>query len=49
MNNDDVQLKSGAVSFTNCIMMAIGGMVGSAIFTLSGVTYSLAGRTKSKI
>lgn len=26
-----------------CIMMAIGGMVGSSIFTLSGVTYSMAG------
>lgn len=26
-----------------CIMMAIGGMVGSSIFTLSGVTYTLAG------
>ena len=26
-----------------CIMMAIGGMVGSSIFTLSGVTYGMAG------
>lgn len=26
-----------------CIMMAVGGMVGSSIFTLSGVTYSMAG------
>lgn len=37
------QLKSGALSLSNCIMIAIGGMVGSSIFTLSGVTYSLAG------
>jgi len=26
-----------------CILMAIGGMVGSSIFTLSGVTYGMAG------
>lgn len=26
-----------------CILMAIGGMVGSSIFTLSGVTFSMAG------
>jgi APA family basic amino acid/polyamine antiporter len=27
-----------------CILMAIGGMVGSSIFTLSGVTYGMAGQ-----
>ncbi|MGI6486000.1 MAG: amino acid permease [Thermoanaerobacterales bacterium] len=38
-----VGLKTGALKLNDCIMMAIGGMVGSAIYSLSGVTYSLAG------
>lgn len=43
MNNKDTQLKVGVLSLADCMMIAIGGMVGSAIFTLSGVTYNLAG------
>lgn len=35
--------KQGGLSPKACILMAIGGMVGSAIFTLSGVTYGMAG------
>ena len=35
--------KKGGLSPKTCIMMGIGGMVGSAIFTLSGVTYGMAG------
>lgn len=31
------------LSFFTCIMIAIGGMVGSSIFSLSGVTYAMAG------
>lgn len=38
-----VGLRTGALSLNDCIMMAIGGMVGSAIYSLSGFTYSLAG------
>lgn len=41
--NNGVQLKTGALGMSDCIMIAIGGMVGSAIFTLSGLTYLLAG------
>lgn len=39
----EVQLKQGALGFWDCFMIAVGGMVGMAIFTLSGVTFSLAG------
>lgn len=39
MNN----LKNMGLAPRVCIMMAIGGMVGSSIFTLSGVTYGMAG------
>lgn len=35
--------QQGGLSPKACILMAIGGMVGSAIFTLSGVTYGMAG------
>lgn len=42
-NKENPGLKTGALSLADCIMIAVGGMVGSAIFTLSGVTYSLAG------
>lgn len=42
-NKGNPGLKTGALSLTDCIMIAVGGMVGSSIFTLSGVTYSLAG------
>ena len=31
------------MSMSSCIRIAVGGMVGSAIFTLSGVTYAMAG------
>lgn len=41
--NNGTQLKTGALGMSDCIMIAIGGMVGSAIFTLSGLTYLLAG------
>ncbi len=43
MEKETTQLKSGVLSLMDCMMIAIGGMVGSSIFTLSGVTYSLAG------
>lgn len=33
----------GGLTMRACIMIAIGGMVGSSIFTLSGVTYGMAG------
>ena len=36
-------LKSNAIGLKDLVMIAIGGMVGSAIFTLSGVTYLTAG------
>lgn len=34
---------SNKLSKSSCIMIAVGGMVGSSIFTLSGVTYSMSG------
>ncbi len=40
---EKTQLKAGALGFWECVMIGIGGMVGSCIFTLSGVTYGLAG------
>ncbi len=41
--NQPTELRTGVLSLTDCIMIAIGGMVGSAIFSLSGLTYKLAG------
>lgn len=38
-----MSVKNKGLSPRVCIMMAIGGMVGSSIFTLSGVTYGMAG------
>lgn len=35
--------ESKGLSKKACIMMAVGGMVGSSIFSLSGVTYGMAG------
>ncbi len=43
MSKNEVQLKQGTLSLSNCIMIAVGGMVGSAIFALSGLTFRLAG------
>ena len=43
MNQRETGLEQGVLSLKDCILMGIGGMVGSAIFTLSGVTYSLGG------
>lgn len=43
MPNEQSSLRKGVLSMTDCIMIAIGGMVGSSIFTLSGVTYAMAG------
>lgn len=43
MEKSGSQLKKGTLSLGNCIMLAVGGMVGAAIFTLSGVTYFNAG------
>lgn len=37
------ELRGGALGFWECFTIAVGGMVGSAIFSLSGVTFSLAG------
>lgn len=31
------------LKMSECIMIAVGGMMGSSIFTLSGVTYAMAG------
>ncbi|MEW6082327.1 MAG: APC family permease [Bacillota bacterium] len=41
--NGGTELKAGALGFWDCVMMAVGGMVGMAIFSLSGVTFSLSG------
>lgn len=43
MTNEGVTLKRNALKLQNLIMIAVGGMVGSAIFSLSGQTYALAG------
>lgn len=40
---NNAKLDEGSLNLKTCIFIAIGGMVGSSIFTLSGVTYSLAG------
>ena len=40
MTNDS---KKGGLGLLACIMILVGGMVGSAIFSLSGVTYAAAG------
>ncbi|HEY3315214.1 MAG TPA: APC family permease [Bacillota bacterium] len=37
------ELRSGALGFWECFAIAVGGMVGMAIFSLSGVTFSMAG------
>lgn len=37
------QLRTGVLGLWECVMIGVGGMVGSCIFTLSGVTYGLAG------
>ncbi len=36
-------LAQGALSTLDCVMLLMGGMIGSAIFSLSGVTYAMAG------
>lgn len=41
--SNNTKLNEGSLSLRTCIFIAIGGMVGSSIFTLSGVTYSIAG------
>lgn len=41
-NNNQVGLKK-VLGLKECIMIAVGGMIGSAIFGISGITYSLAG------
>lgn len=43
MKNGEATLKRNALTLQNLIMIAVGGMVGSAIFSLSGQTYALAG------
>jgi amino acid transporter len=42
MSSNETGSKKG-MSMSSCIRIAVGGMVGSAIFTLSGVTYGMAG------
>lgn len=42
MSSKETGNKQG-LSMSSCIRIAVGGMVGSAIFTLSGVTYAMAG------
>lgn len=42
-NNEQGSLRHGAIKVTDLMMIAIGGMVGSAIFSLAGPTYMLAG------
>ena len=44
MNSKEIQSKdSSKLGMSECIMIAVGGMMGSSIFTLSGVTYGMAG------
>ncbi len=42
-NRNGLKQKSNKLTMSACIMIAIGGMMGSSIFTLSGVTYAMAG------
>lgn len=37
------QLASGSLSLTSCVTLLMGAMIGSAIFSLSGVTYAVSG------
>lgn len=41
--SDKSNSSGGSLTIAACIMIAVGGMVGSSIFTLSGVTYGMAG------
>jgi len=43
VTNENVSLQHGNIGTLDCVMILVGGMVGSAIFSLSGLTYVTAG------
>lgn len=42
-NDGNTTLQKGGLGTLECVMILVGGMVGSAIFSLSGLTYTQAG------
>ena len=42
-NDGNTTLQKGGLGTLECVMILVGGMVGSAIFSLSGLTYTIAG------
>lgn len=42
-NDGNTTLQKGGLGTLECVMILVGGMVGSAIFSLSGLTYTVAG------